>query len=220
MDTSLMPKAFTTHDNWYSSTVDSLNSANFDGHPSSAASLIYNYNHALDGFSAFLSVDEVEALKKTPGFISAYRDKTVKLDSTHTPEFLSLNPSVDLWPDSNFGEDVIVGVLDSGIWPESKSFNDKGIPANYPSKWKGKCEEGECFNSSLCNFKLIGVRYYQIITHLSFSLYFNIPSGTSLHLEYGDNPNYIYQQPPYVIYMSLPPSIGTSYCTSFGFLLT
>jgi hypothetical protein len=75
-------------------------------------------------------------LKKTPGFISAYRDKTVNLDSTHTPEFLSLNPSVDLWPDSNFGEDVIVGVLDPGIWPESKSFNDKGIPANYPSRWK------------------------------------------------------------------------------------
>ncbi|KAE8100148.1 hypothetical protein FH972_018073 [Carpinus fangiana] len=115
MDTSFMPKAFTTHDNWYFSTVDSLNSANFDGHPSSTASLIYTYNHALDGFSAFLSVDEVKALKKTPGFISAYRDKTVKLDSTHTPEFLSLNPSMDLWPDSNFGEDVIVGVLDSGI---------------------------------------------------------------------------------------------------------
>jgi hypothetical protein len=40
------------------------------------------------------------------------------------------------------------------------------------------------------NFKLIGVRYYQIITHLSCSLYFNISSGTSLNLEYGDTPNY------------------------------
>lgn len=141
MDTSLMPKAFSSYCNWYYSTVNSLNSANFasfDGHPSSSSSLIYTYNHALDGFSASLSLDELEALKKYPGFLSAYRDKTVKLDSTHTPEFLSLNPSINLWPGSNFGEDVIVGVLDSGIWPESESFKDKGMSAKVPSRWKGK----------------------------------------------------------------------------------
>uniref|UniRef100_A0A2N9H646 BHLH domain-containing protein n=1 Tax=Fagus sylvatica TaxID=28930 RepID=A0A2N9H646_FAGSY len=73
-----------------------------------------------------LSLHELEALKKSPGFISAYKDKTVTLDSTHTPEFISPNPSIRLWPISNFGEDVIIGVIDSGVWSESGSFKDDG----------------------------------------------------------------------------------------------
>ncbi|PKA50969.1 Subtilisin-like protease [Apostasia shenzhenica] len=47
----------------------------------------------------------------------------------------------------------------SGIWPESKSFNDKGMGA-VPKHWKGICEVGDAFNSSNCNKKLIGARSY------------------------------------------------------------
>ncbi|GKV04474.1 hypothetical protein SLEP1_g16629 [Rubroshorea leprosula] len=53
---------------------------------------------------------------------------------------------------------VIVGVLDTGVWPELESFNDEGLgPA--PKKWKGECEVGKTFKSSSCNKKLIGARY-------------------------------------------------------------
>ncbi|KAI8562752.1 hypothetical protein RHMOL_Rhmol03G0059800 [Rhododendron molle] len=161
MDKSHMPKIFTGPHHWYSSTVDSIKTASpatSDGHQSPAR-VLYTYNNAVHGFSAVLSKDEMETVKKSPGFLSAYGDKQVTVHTTHTFEFLSLNPVTGLWPASNYGKDVIIGVIDSGVWPESKSYHDEGMTA-VPSKWKGTCEAGQEFNSSLCNLKLIGARYF------------------------------------------------------------
>ncbi|KAL3845164.1 hypothetical protein ACJIZ3_002567 [Penstemon smallii] len=161
MDKSFMPKAFANHNHWYSSTINSLKSVtpkSLDQHKK-PLSLVYTYDNAFHGFSAVLSKDELKALEKSPGFVSAYSDSNVKLDTTHTFKFLSLNPYTGLWPASEYGKDVIVGVIDTGVWPESLSFKDDGMTA-VPSRWKGSCEAGQEFNSSLCNNKLIGVKYF------------------------------------------------------------
>ncbi|XVE70104.1 hypothetical protein DITRI_Ditri10aG0044700 [Diplodiscus trichospermus] len=161
MDKSLMPKIFTSHHSWYSSTVDSLKSRKIasSNSPQSSPSLLYSYVSGAHGFSAVLSPDELETLKKSPGFVSAYPDRSVTVDTTHTPEFLSLNPYSGLWHVSNYGEDIIIGVIDSGVWPESESYKDDGMTP-VPARWKGKCQEGQEFNSSLCNSKLIGAKYF------------------------------------------------------------
>ncbi|KAI8549942.1 hypothetical protein RHMOL_Rhmol06G0064500 [Rhododendron molle] len=161
MDKSFMPIAFTSIHNWHSSTVDSVKSTETetsDDHHSVSQHL-YSYDNALDGFSAVLSKDELERLKKLPGFVSSYPDRKVTKDTTHTTEFLGLSHATGLWPASHYGKDVIIGMIDTGVWPESKSFKDDGMTA-IPSKWKGTCEEGQDFNSSLCNLKLIGARYF------------------------------------------------------------
>jgi len=74
-----------------------------------------------------------------------------------------------------------------GVWPESEVFNDNEI-GPVPSHWKGGCESGEDFNSSHCNKKLIGAKYFInafLATHESFnsseSLDFISPRGYNGH---------------------------------------
>ncbi|XP_073136466.1 subtilisin-like protease SBT3 [Henckelia pumila] len=162
MDKSSMPKAFSSHHYWYSSILESAKSesqlASSDGNKL-GPKLLYAYDNAFHGFSAVVSKDELKALKKSRGFLTAYEDGIVTPDTTHSYKFLSLNTVSGLWPESEYGKDVIIGVVDSGLWPESPSFKDDGM-TEIPARWKGKCQEGEEFNSSLCNKKLIGAQYF------------------------------------------------------------
>ncbi|KAK7349377.1 hypothetical protein VNO77_06702 [Canavalia gladiata] len=162
MDISAMPKAFSNQHSWYLSTLSSvLDNSKFTTKNlnSISSKLIYSYTNVINGFSANLSPKELEGLKSSPGYISSIRDLPAKHDTTHSPQFLGLNPIQGAWPVSNFGKDVIVGLVDSGVWPESKSFNDDGM-TKIPSRWKGQCENSIQFNSSLCNNKLIGARFF------------------------------------------------------------
>lgn len=116
----------------------------------------------MDLVRARLSPDELETLKKSPGFLSSYADRLIVLSYllplSPLIEFLSLNNFYGLWPTTNYGdrEDIIIGIIDSGLWPENLSFKDDGPTTEAPAKWRGSCEEGQAFNSSMCNKKLIG----------------------------------------------------------------
>ncbi|KAK4722748.1 hypothetical protein R3W88_012981 [Solanum pinnatisectum] len=113
MDKSFMPKAFTSHEQWHSSVLETVNLKDTASESSTEPTrLLYSYDNAFHGFSAVMSEDELQVLEKLPGFVSVYADKMVTLDTTHTFE------------------------------------------------WKGICEPGQEFNVSMCNKKLIGVRYF------------------------------------------------------------
>ncbi|KAF8406679.1 hypothetical protein HHK36_008770 [Tetracentron sinense] len=159
MDLSAMPKAFSGHHAWYTTILSSISDSSTTTTTSSFSNLIYTYSNVIHGFSASLSPSELKALKNSPGFISSIRDVPVKVDTTHTSQFLGLNSNSGAWPVSNYGKDVIIGLVDGGIWPESETFKDDGM-AEIPSRWKGECINGTKFDSSMCNKKLIGARFY------------------------------------------------------------
>ncbi|KAB5535053.1 hypothetical protein DKX38_018139 [Salix brachista] len=101
-------------------------------------------------------------LQKFPGVVQVIPNGIHKLHTTRSWEFIGLNQHhspQNLLQQSNMGQGTIIGVIDSGVWPESRSFHDEGM-GPVPSRWKGICQQGESFNSSNCNRKIIGARWF------------------------------------------------------------
>ncbi|XP_065874737.1 subtilisin-like protease SBT1.9 [Euphorbia lathyris] len=160
MDSTAKPTAFFNHHYWYLATLSSISDiVDSTITPCTNNKHLYTYTSSANGFSATLTDSELEALKKCPGYISHTRDRPLQIHTTHTSQFLGLNTNSGAWPATNYGEDVIIGLVDTGIWPESESFDDEGMTP-VPSRWKGKCEPGTQFNSTLCNKKLIGAYFF------------------------------------------------------------
>uniref|UniRef100_A0A7N0VKZ9 Uncharacterized protein n=1 Tax=Kalanchoe fedtschenkoi TaxID=63787 RepID=A0A7N0VKZ9_KALFE len=122
--------------------------------------IIYSYNKHINGFAAVLSEEEAERIKNLPNVVSVFENNKVQLHTTRTWEFLGLEQdgvatSQSLWKKSNYGKDTIIATLDTGFWPESESFSDKGL-GPVPSRWKGECADKHI----KCNKKVIGARYF------------------------------------------------------------
>ncbi|KAK4389378.1 Subtilisin-like protease SBT1.2 [Sesamum angolense] len=117
--------------------------------------MVYTYKNVIRGFAARLSPDEVEIIQEYEGFVHARPQRKLPLHMTHSPGFLGLHQNFGFWKDSNYGKGVVIGVIDTGVFPSHPSFSDEGMPPP-PAKWKGKCE----FNFTACNNKLIGARYF------------------------------------------------------------
>ncbi|KAK4843143.1 hypothetical protein QYF36_004514 [Acer negundo] len=107
-------------------------------------SILYSYKHGFSGFAARLTKTEAEKVAELPGVVQVMPNQILKLHTTRSWEFIGLNShsSDNLLTESNMGEGTIIGVIDTGVWPESESFNDNGI-GPVPSHWKGICQEGE-----------------------------------------------------------------------------
>ena len=121
----------------------------------------YVYTNAMNGFAAHLTPDEVSHLSELPEVLAISPDQPYKTQTTYTSEFLGLGQPHGLWHESKFGDDTIVGLIDTGVWPESHSFNDVNL-GPIPERWKGTCvDAGDDFNAAThCNKKLIGARFY------------------------------------------------------------
>lgn len=150
MSKSEMPVSFQDHTHWYDSSLKSV---------SDSAEMLYTYNNVAHGYSTRLTKQEAESLENQPGILSVMPEVIYQLHTTRTPEFLGLDQNANLFPESKTASEVVVGVFDTGVWPESKSFDDSGL-GPIPSSWKGECETGNNFNSSNCNRKLIGARFF------------------------------------------------------------
>jgi hypothetical protein len=142
---------------------------------------LYSYSYSFNGFAADLTDAQAAKLAADPGVLAVSRNDVYSLDTSSTPTFLGLNAPGGLWSQlsgnadgtptvdrgansTGAGEGVIIGIVDSGVWPEHPSFSDRDVSGKLVYQqipgWHGRCVPGEEFNASNCNQKLIGARFY------------------------------------------------------------
>ncbi|XP_022758875.1 subtilisin-like protease SBT5.3 isoform X1 [Durio zibethinus] len=135
----------------------------FLGSDDAREAIFYCYTRHINGFAADLEEEVAAKIARHPKVVSIFVNKGRKLHTTRSWEFLGLEQngvvsSNSIWNKARYGEDTIIGNLDTGVWPESKSFSDDGY-GPIPSKWKGICQNDQDAGFH-CNRKLIGARYF------------------------------------------------------------
>ncbi|XP_047320005.1 subtilisin-like protease SBT1.6 [Impatiens glandulifera] len=147
IDRFAKPSIFPTHYHWYTSEfTDSL-------------SILHLYDTVFHGFSASLTKSNLDSILQHPSVLASFEDRRRNLHTTRSPQFLGLRNQKGLWSESDYGSDVIIGVFDTGIWPERRSFSDLNL-GPVPSRWKGVCQTGVKFTAMNCNRKIVGARFF------------------------------------------------------------
>eukprot|EP00850_Spirogloea_muscicola_P023424 SM000355S13191 [mRNA] locus=s355:24202:29654:+ [translate_table: standard] len=129
------------------------------GSISGTATKLYSYTNSLNGFAVSLTAAQVEELREHPEVAHVVRDTRMITTTTYTPQFLNMATAwgaVGSANGNNAGEDIVVGVVDTGIYPEHPSFCDRGYKKL--KNWKGKCNTTADFPS--CNNKLVSANYF------------------------------------------------------------
>jgi len=143
-----------------------------------SAPILHEYKLVLNGFSAMLTDAEVRTLMARSDVVAVTADTPRALTTVSTRDFLGLDKPDGIWSKlggkTGAGEDIIVGIVDGGVWPEHLSYADRrdsnGKPTfdnsalvvydAPPPRWKGECATGEGFTVDHCNNKLIGAQYF------------------------------------------------------------
>lgn len=131
------------------------------------ARVTHRYTIVVNGLAMIVPADQVEKLKNLPEVEAVYPDTLLQPDTDNSPGFLGA-PTIwnQLGGQESSGEGVIVGILDTGIWPEHPSFSDpdpSGKPYNPPPSGSRACEFSGGANPGAaftCNNKLIGAQRF------------------------------------------------------------
>ena len=144
------------------------------------APIVAKYSNVFNGFAAQLTEAQVAALRANPLVVEVHPDEMRKLDTISTSAFLGLSAPGGAWSkmvagSALKGENIIIGIVDGGVWPENTAYADRvdanGKPTHSPSGtlvygappagWAGTCNTAEGFNAALhCNNKLIGAQFF------------------------------------------------------------
>ncbi len=147
----------------------------------SASRKTTDYSNALNGFAVRTDLAGAQRIAKDPAVAVVLPDELrqpTSLADHSTPEsssgvnglnaFLGLTGKGEAYARGVTGQGVLVGVIDTGIWPEHPSFRDNGtLPAapTFDTSERSACAFGNtAWNANdkpfTCNNKLVGAREF------------------------------------------------------------
>ena len=116
---------------------------------------VYRWTTALNGFAVELTPDQAEALAAEPEVALLEENAVRRLAGTRSGP---AGPARGFRHEGGAG--VVIGVVDSGIWPQSPLFADVPDLGRSPRGFAGECVTGEDWEPGTCNRKLVGARWF------------------------------------------------------------
>ncbi|MFC9758208.1 S8 family serine peptidase [Streptomyces sp. NPDC056921] len=159
------------------------------------ATVRQHYAVTTNTFSARLDAAQLVQLARTKGVTDIAPDRLHQAtDDRNSSDFLGLSGRKGLWAalggTAKAGRGVVIGDIDTGIWPESASFKAPALTSGKPGGKHGKkpseddlyrpyldgtttvmhkadgttftgtCQTGESFAAADCNQKIVSARYF------------------------------------------------------------
>ncbi|WP_071659491.1 S8 family serine peptidase [Streptomyces humi] len=163
-----------------------------DGRQDKAAAAVgakvrQRYSVVTNGFTADLTAVQAARLATRPDVLRISPDGRSELtDDSRSTDVLGLSGPHGLWSalggTAKSGRGVVIGDIDTGVWPESASFAAPALgtaPATAKDPYRpyresgtirmrkadggtftGVCQTGEQFTADACNTKIVGARYF------------------------------------------------------------
>ena len=155
-----------------------------------AANKLASYSNAMNGFAAIMSYEQATLLANKSGVAAVFPNELQQPMTDTSGDFLGLSGDDGVWATRATGDGVLVGVIDSGIWPEHPSLDPAGfngtddgkrlVDVNAGGAVYAGCDfgstshplaEGLSDPAFTCNAKLIGARHvmpaYEALTGLT-----------------------------------------------------
>ena len=132
-----------------------------------SAAKLHSYTSSLNGFAAEMTKVQAQKIADRDDVFAVYVDELRQPTTDESGTFLGLDGPAGAWSLGYNGEDVVVGVIDGGIWPEHPSFADDGSysdlgivldETDYPACDFGNTAHHPADAAFECNNKLIGAR--------------------------------------------------------------
>lgn len=137
--------------------------------------VLYRYTTAIDGFAASLTSTQVRRLRAADGVLRVERSTKRHIDARSASSVgnrglaaLRRDAIGRAWArhggPGRAGRGVVVGVVDSGVWPRNPSFT--GLPDDTPGTardlpgFHGGCATGEDWAAEDCTDKIVSARWF------------------------------------------------------------